>query len=402
MPLTDVTIRNIKNITKPTKFRDSVGLYLLCQPSSVEGGRMSMWWRFRYKFDGKEKMLSLGTYPEITLKRARERRDEARRDLAHGVDPGAKRKAEAVAAAATFEAVAREWFDTKKSGWVPSHGDRIMRRLEVNVFPWVGSVPVNAVSANSLLETLRRAEDRGVGETAHRCLHVCGQVLRYAVVTGRCDRDVSVDLRGALAPTRGAHFAAILDKPQLGALLRSFDTFDGTLVVQTALKVAPLVFVRPGELRHMQWSDVDFDQAVWRYETSKTKTQHIVPLARQAVALLREIHPLTSSSVYVFPSARSELRPMSDAALLAALRRMGYSRDDQTIHGFRAIARTMLDEELHFKPELIEHQLAHTVRDPLGRAYNRTQHLAERTEMMQKWADFLDELKAKGMTGFRG
>ena len=396
MPLTDVAIRNLKSVEKPTKLRDSVGLYLLCQPSTVPGKKMSLWWRFRYKFDGKEKMLSLGRYPEISLKEARDRRDAARRDIAHGIDPGAKRKAEASAAADTFEAVAREWLDTKKSGWVPSHGDRIMRRLEVNVFPWVGSVPVNAVSANLLLETLRRAEDRGVGETAHRCLHVCGQVLRYAVVTGRCERDISADLRGALAPTRGAHFAAILDKPKIGALLRAFDTFDGTFTVQTALKMAPFVFVRPGELRHMKWADVDFDQAVWRYETSKTKTQHIVPLARQVVELLREIQPLTSDSAFVFPSARSNLRPMSDAALLAALRRMGYAREDQTIHGFRAIARTMLDEELHFKPELIEHQLAHTVKDPLGRAYNRTQHLAERTEMMQKWADFLDELKAKG------
>jgi integrase len=394
MPLTDLAIRNIKSVEKPTKFRDSVGLYLLCQPSSVPGGRMSMWWRFRYKFDGREKMLSLGTYPEITLKEARERRDAARRDLAHGIDPGARRKAEAAASTDTFEAVAREWFETKKSGWAPSHADRIMRRLGVNVFPWIGGVPVQSLSATQLLETLRRAESRGVGETAHRCLNVSAQILRYAVVTGRCERDVSADLRGALAPTRGAHFAAILDKSKLGALLRAFDTFDGTLTVQVALRLAPLVFVRPGELRHMKWADVDFDRAMWRYETSKTKTQHIVPLARQAVALLREIEPLTSSSAYVFPSARSELRPMSDAALLAALRRMGYAKEEQTVHGFRAIARTLLDEELHFKPELIEHQLAHTVRDPLGRAYNRTQHLAERTEMMQAWADFLDKLKA--------
>lgn len=395
MPLTDATIRNAKPGEKPIKLFDERGLYLEVSPT---GGK---WWRLKYRFDGKEKRLSLGVYPDVSLRDARERRDATRKLLADGIDPSENRKAmkaaQADRAANSFEVVAREWFSKQAPTWAAKHGDRIIRRLERDIFPWLGGRPVADINAPELLITLRRIEARGAIETAHRALQNCGQIFRYAVATGRAERDPSGDLKGALPPAKGGHFAALTEPEQAAELLRAIDTYQGTFPVQCALKLAPLVFVRPGELRQAEWEHIDLDAAEWRYTVTKTGTAHIVPLATQAVAILRELHPLTRHGRYVFPSARTPngSRPMSEVALLAALRRMGFSKEEATVHGFRALARTVLDEVLGFRPDYIEHQLAHAVRDPNGRAYNRTAHLPERRKMMQAWADYLDGLKQR-------
>ena len=393
MPLSDTAIRNAKPGEKAVKLTDEKGLFLLVTPG---GGK---WWRLKYRFGGKEKLLSLGTYPQISLKEARERRDEARKQLAQGIDPGAQKKAMKAAktdrAANSFEVVAREWYAKQAPTWAANHGDRIIRRLERDIFPWLGGRPIAEVNAPELLGVLRRIEARGAVETAHRALQNCGQIFRYAVATGRAERDPSGDLKGALPPVKGGNFAAVTEPKQVAELLRAIDAYQGTFTVQCALRLAPLVFVRPGELRQAEWAHIDLDAAEWRYTVTKTGTAHIVPLATQAVELLREIHAITGRGRYVFPSARTPngSRPMSDVALLAALRRMGFSKDETSVHGFRAIARTILDEVLGFRPDLIEHQLAHAVRDPNGRAYHRTAHLPERKRMMQVWADYLDGLK---------
>ena len=392
MPLTDTAIRNAKPGAKPAKIFDERGLFLLVTPT---GGK---WWRLKYRFDDKEKLLSLGVYPDVGLKDARTRRDEARKLLADGIDPGENRKAQKAAkqdrAANSFEVVAREWYAKYAPNWAEHHGDRIIRRFERDIFPWIGGRPIADVTAPELLAAVRRIESRGALETAHRALGNCGQVFRYAVATGRAMRDPSSDLRGALAPVKGEHFAAITEPKQAAALLRTLDGYQGTLTVACALRLAPLVFVRPGELRNAEWADIDLDAAEWRYTVTKTDTAHIVPLATQAVAILRELHALTGAGRYVFPGARSNGRPMSDNAILAAMRRMGIGKDEMSGHGFRAMARTILDEVLGVRPDLIEHQLAHAVKDPNGRAYNRTAHLPERRKMMQQWADYLDKLKA--------
>nr|WP_245535905.1 site-specific integrase [Thiorhodococcus drewsii] len=270
---------------------------------------------------------------------------------------------------------------------------RIIRRLERDIFPQIGARPITAVTAPELLATVRRIEDRGALETAHRALQNCGQIFRYAVATGRAERDPSADLRGALPPVRGTNFAAVTDPPRVAEILRMLDGYTGTPTVRAALRLAPLVFVRPGELRKAEWKDIDLDAAEWRYTVTKTDTQHIVPLSTQAVAILRELEPITGRWRYVFPSARGADRPMSDNAILAAMRRLGIPKDEMSGHGFRAMARTILDEVLGFRPDFIEHQLAHAVKDPNGRAYNRTAHLQVRKVMMQAWSDYLDELK---------
>ena len=396
MPLTDTAARSAKPgftpkgepTSRPYKLADAAGLYLEVQP---HGGK---YWRLKYRFGGKEKRLSLGVYPEVSLAKARERRQQARQQLADGIDPSGHRKAAKAAgvehSSNSFEVVAREWFGRQQTMWNAQHAERIMARLERDVFPWIGSRPIAEVKPAELLGVLRRIEARGAIETAHRALGNCGQVFRYGVATGRCDRDPSPDLRGALPPVKATHFAAVTDANLVGPLLRSIHDYQGSLTVRCALRLAPLVFVRPGELRKAKWSDLDLDRAEWRYTVTKTDTGHVVPLSRQAVEILRELHSLTGRSPYVFPSARSASRPMSDNAILAALRRMGVGKDEMSGHGFRAMARTILDEVLGFRPDFIEHQLAHAVRDPNGRAYNRTAHLQERKRMMQRWADWLD------------
>ncbi len=392
MPLTDTKIRNARPGEKPIKMYDERGLFLQVTPS---GGR---WWRFKYSFDAKEKLLSLGTYPDVSLKDARTRRDESRKLLADGIDPGANRKAIKASrqdsAANSFEIVAREWYAKNAPDWARSHGDKIIRLMERDMFPWIGGRPIADINAPELLTVLKRIEKRGAVETAHRALSNCGQVFRFAIVTNRATRDPTGDLRGALSKSNGDHFAAITEPTEVAKLLRTLDGYEGTFVVMCALRIAPYLFVRPGELRQAQWADINLDKGEWRYLVSKTQTDHIVPLATQAVTILRDLHALTGNGRYVFPSARSYERPMSDNAILAAMRRMGISNSEMTTHGFRAMARTILDEILNVRADLIEHQLAHAVRDVNGRAYNRTAHLPERRKMMQKWADYLDELKA--------
>ncbi|MEO5813227.1 MAG: integrase arm-type DNA-binding domain-containing protein [Rhodanobacter sp.] len=396
MALTDTTIRTAKPAEKAHRLYDGGGLYLEISPV---GGKL---WRLKYRHEGKEKRLALGTYPDTGLKGAREKRDAARKLLAAGVDPGEQRKAAKAAgeerAANSFEVIAREWFAKHEPQWTQGHSSKIIARLENDAFPWLGRRPVADITAKELLATVNRIVDRGAVESAHRVLQYCSQVLRYAIATGRAVRNPAADLRGALPPVKSTHRAAIIEPHAIGGLLRAIDAYQGTFVTRCALRLAPLVFVRPGELRHAEWAEFNLDAAQWNLPAEKMKMRepHLVPLAPQAVAILRELQSLTGGRRYVFPSARSPQRPMSDNAVLSALRRMGYANDEMSGHGFRAMARTVLDEVLHFRPDYIEHQLAHAVKDPNGRAYNRTAHLAERRKMMAAWADYLDTLKTGG------
>ena len=393
VPLTDTKIRKVKPQSKPATFFDGSGLFLLVTPA----GRK--FWRFKYRFDGKEKLLAFGAYPEISLQDARQKREEARRQLAKGIDPGAVRKAQKQAkteSSETFEIIAREWYAKYTHTWKPSHSERLLRRLEHDVFPYMGARPIAEIKALELLVVLRRIELRGTLDTAHRVRSTCSQIFRYSVATGRVDRDPSVDLKGAIPPPHKGHMAAIIEPLKVGELLRAIDVYQGSFVVKCALRLLPLLFCRPGELRHAEWEEISFENAEWNIPEHKMKMKqaHLVPLSKQAKEILTEIKELTGASRYVFPSGRSFDRPMSDNALVAALRRMGFEKGETTAHGFRATARTLLDEVLQVRPELIEHQLAHAVKDPLGRAYNRTSHIIERKKMMQKWADYLDGLKA--------
>jgi len=394
MSLTDTAVRRAAAKKKPYKMYDSGGLFLLVTPS---GGK---WWRFKYRYNHKEKLLSLGTYPDITLKAARDRRDLERRKLADKIDPGINRKAVKAAwvdsQANSFEVVAREWMDKQSAIWSASNTNKIKRHLELNIFPWLGQRPIADILAPELLINLRRMEARGAVGAAHRVLQTCGQIFRYAIATGRATRDPAADLRGALQPMpKEKHRAAVTDPDAIGPLLRALYSYHGSVIIRCALRIAPLTFVRPGELRNAEWKEINFNKAEWNIpaERMKMKEPHLVPLSRQAVEVLKELHPMTGRGIYLFPSPRSNQRPMSDNAILSAMRRMGIGKDEMTGHGFRAMARTVLDEVLHVRPDYIEHQLAHAVRDPNGRAYNRTAHLPERRKMMQDWADYLEGLR---------
>lgn len=393
-PLSDTQVKNTKPRERDFKLFDGGGLFLLVTSG---GGKL---WHFKYRFGGKEKKLSFGTYPEVSLSDAREKREAARKQVAAGIDPGEARKAERVTgnerAENTFEAVAREWHTRQKGVWTEGHAIRTMQRLERDIFRCIGDRPISEITAPELLAVFRRIESRGAHETAHRARFVCGQIFRYAVATGRAERDPAADLKGALTPLKTRHHAAITDPKEVAALLRAIDGYQGSFVVRCALQLAPLFFVRPGELRQAEWAEIDLEAAEWNIpaERMKMKAAHLVPLSDQALAILRELHAVTGNSRYVFPSGRSFARPMSNNAVNAALRRMGFGTDEMTGHGFRAMARTILDEVLQVRSDFIEHQLAHAVRDPNGRAYNRTAHLAERRKMMQTWADYLDGLKA--------
>lgn len=393
MALSNTQIRKAKPDTKNYRLYDEKGLYIEVTPA---GGKL---WRLKYRFGGKEKRLALGAYPAISLKAAREARDSARSLLANQVDPGEHKKKQLAAHIThtedTFEAIAREWHTGKSRTWSAIHAKNVMSRLERNVFPWIGKRAIKELTVPEILKLLRRIEERGAHETAHRVQSNCSEVYRYAIAAGRAERNIVLDLRGALQPVVKTHLAAITEPQRVGQLLRMIDGYQGTPAVEAALKLAPVVFVRPGELRTAEWDAIDLDNAEWRFTVSKTQTEHIVPLATQAVEILEALHPITGRGQYVFPGARHPRRPMSDNAVLAALRRMEIQKDEMCGHGFRAMARTILDEELGFRPDIIEHQLAHTVKDPLGRAYNRTSHLEERKKMMQVWADYLDSLKAK-------
>ncbi|MDP3875428.1 MAG: integrase arm-type DNA-binding domain-containing protein [Methylobacter sp.] len=391
MPLTDTAIRNTKPTDKPYKMQDEKGMYLLVTPSG------SKYFRYNYRFNGKRKTLALGTYPVTTLKEARDKRDTAKRQIEGGIDPNENKKAikqsRAENAANSFEVIAREWYERNMTDKSEDHKKRAMGLFNRDIFPYIGSKPIVDIKPIELLN-VRPIEKRAV-ETAHRALQICGQVFRYAVATGRVDRDITPDLRGSLKQAKAGVFAAITDPKQVGELLRSIDSYTGSFVVKSALQLAPLIFVRPGELRQAEWEHIDLDAKEWRYLVTKTNTQHIVPLSKQAIEILTQIKPLTGNGRFVFPSARTPngSRAMSDVALLAAMRRMGITKEEMTVHGFRAMARTILDEVLGFRPDFIEHQLAHTVKDPNGRSYNRTAHLSERHKMMQHWSDYLDSLK---------
>lgn len=399
---------------KASKHPDGEGMHLEARPTGAG------WWRFRYRFAGKEGMLSLGTYPEVGLALARQRRKEAREQIAVGIDPSAARKAdkatkarlEAVTrivtaglpAPGTFEAVARDWVVTVHEAKVSeSHAARTVTRFENDVFPWIGTRPIGEIEPPELLTVLRRIEARGAIETAHRTKDACGQVFRFGIASGLCKRNPAADLREALRPVQTTHLAAIVEPDAVGKLLHDMDGYDGSPITRAALELSPLLLLRPGELRQMQWAWVDLDRAMLTIpaETMKrTKSgkengpPHLVPLAAQAVAVLRRVQPLTGGSPFVFPSSTSpKTRCMSENTVRSALRRMGYGNDDMTAHGFRAMARTMADERLHIDPKVIEAQLAHAVSDSLGTAYNRTQHLERRRELMTRWADYLDGLR---------
>jgi len=392
--LTDLECKKAAPKDKPYRLYDGGGLYLEVLPTGAK------YWRLKYRHSGKEKRLAIGVYPFVMAKQAREKAQDEKRKLSEGRDPSAERRAQKliakVVAENSFEAVAREWLVRRAPTLSEQHVLKVLVRLEKNLFPWIGSRPIAEITAPEILHALRRVEERGAVHTAKRLLQYAGQVFRYGVATGRCERDVAADLKGALTQEKEEHRPAITDPTKAGALLRAIDGYQGSLIARCALRLAPLLFVRPGELRHAEWSEVDLDKAQWNIPAEKMKMRlpHLVPLCHQAIAILREIHPLTGEGRYVFPSQRTADRPLSDNTINASLRRMGFdTREEMTAHGFRAMARTILDEVLGFRPDYIEHQLAHAVRDPNGRAYNRTAHLAERKRMMQQWADYLDKLK---------
>lgn len=407
MALTDTAIRTAKPKDKAYKLYDEKGLFLQV---TTNGGK---WWRFKYQFNGKEKLLSLGTYPEVPLAGrwqdpetkkiwidgARDKRDKARELIAGDIDPSDNRKAQKKTKdgnlANSFKVIAREWLATKMQTKSEGYQKNVLRRFELYLFPWIGKRPIGDISAPELLDVVRRIENQNKVETAYRTLQATGQIFRYAVQTGRVLRDVTSDLRGALTPSVTKHMPSFTEPQQVAELMRAIDGFTGTLTVQTALRLAPLVFVRPSELRKARWADIDLDAAEWRYFVTKTKTEHIVPLSTQAIKLLNDIKPLSGSGEFVFQGGHNPDKAMSEAAINAALRRMGYdTKTEITGHGFRAMARTILHERLNIDPHVIEHQLAHKVPDNLGNAYNRTKFLEQRKTMMQQWADYLDELKA--------
>ena len=393
MALTALQVKGAKPADKPYKLYDGGGLILLVQPTGAK------YWRYRYSFTGKEKLLALGVYPDLSLSDARALHSEARNLLAKGIDPSqAKRASKAAKLALTensFELIAREWHAKNLHTWKRSNADKLLNLLQNDLFPWLGKRPVGDITAPELLQTIRRIESRGVLETAHRARSLCGQIFRYAIATNKAERDPSADIRGALPPVKHKHHASITDPIKIGKLLRDIDGYTGTFIVRCAFKLSPLVFLRAGELRSAEWCEFDLDKAEWRIADGRMKKEgaHIVPLATQAVAILREIHPLTGSGRYVFPSAVSTLKPMSENAIRAALRSLGYTNDDMTPHGFRSMASTRLNEQ-GFNADVIEIQLAHIERNAIRAAYNYAQYLPERRRMMQHWADYLDGLKA--------
>lgn len=393
MPLTETKIKAIKPAEKTCKYADEKGMYLEVASS---GGR---WWRLKYRIVGKEKRLSLGVYPDVSLAKARELRDEARKLIAVGIDPSEVRKeakqAKVAAEANRFEVVTREWLASEAPHWAASHGVKVQQRLERDVLPWLGSRPVEAISAKEVLEVINRVASRGTGDTAYRVKQNIGQIMRYAFATGRVDVDVTSGLKGVVKKPKPGHYAAQTTPAGFAQLLRAIDGFTGTLEVKTALSLAPLVFVRPGELAGARWAEIDLEKGEWIIPAARMKRgkDHLVPLSKQAVALLTDLKPLTGHRELVFPG-RDHRKPISDMTLNAALRRLGYcTKTEHTTHGFRASARTLLHEELEIDSAVIEHQLAHRVPDALGEAYNRTKFIKARREMMQRWADYLDDLR---------
>jgi len=391
MKLKDTALKNAKPKDKAYKLFDGGGLYLEVTPA---GGK---YWRLKYRFGGKENRLALGVYPEVSLAAAREKRHETRELLRNNINPAIKRKmmksASAGAGANSFEVVGREWLAKFSPNWETSHTNNIKGRLERDVFPWFKGRAISEITAPELLDCLRRVEKRGALETAHRILQNVGAIFRYAIVTGRAERDISADLRGALPPAKQKHHPTITDPKAIGILLRLIDGYEGSFVTKCALKLAPLLFIRPGELRNGEWKELDIDKAEWRIppERMKMRQLHIVPLSKQAIAVLEELRPLTGSGKYLFPSERSRDRPMSNNTVNASLRRLGYGKEEMTGHGFRSMASTLLNED-GWNRDAIERQLAHGERDKVRGAYNYAELLPERRKMMQWWADHLDEM----------
>lgn len=394
MALTDPTAKNAKSKDKIYRLADEKGLYLEVHPNG------SKYWRHKYRFAGKEKRLAYGVYPEVTLKEARNARDDSRRLLREGVDPAKIKRTRKARqnweAENTFEAVSEEWFQKQIASWAESTAKKRRALLDNDLLPWLGKTPVNQLETADLLACLQRIEDRGALETAHNARQVLSQIFRYAKQTRRVDENPAQDLAGALKPKQTTHHAAITDPEEFGKLLKAIDDYEGTHVVRCLLKLCPLLFQRPGEMISMRWSEIDWKQSLWRLPADKMKTRqaHDVPLSTQAISILKDLEPLTGNLPYVFPNARRRKHHASPATINSALQKLGY--DTQKVHcahGFRASARTLLEEQLDFRLAWIEQQLAHKVRDSLGRAYNRTKHLPQRHEMMQKWADYLDELR---------
>lgn len=394
LSLTDVKVRSLKARDRQYKVADGRGLFLVITTNG------SKYWRFRYRFVDREKSLAIGVYPDISLAEARDKAHEARKMLANDIDPGAdkqnKKRERRLAAANTFEAIAREWFQKNSKQWVESHGGRVLNRLEKDVFPYVGRRPITELSAPEILTVLQRIEDRGAIETAHRTHQNFGQIFRYAIASGYAQNDPCPHLRGALKPIQQRHHASIVEPKKIGDLLRAINSYEGFFVTKCALRFAPLVFVRPGELRQAEWCEINLDSAEWRIPAVKMKMreQHIVPLSNQAVIILQELQMLTGSSKYVFPSIRSSKRPMSENTVLGALRRLGYTTDEMTGHGFRSMASTLLNEQ-GWNRDAIERQLAHAERNNIRAAYNYAEYLPERRKMMQHLADYLDSLVNK-------
>ena len=393
MKLTSAKVKSAEGKEKSYKLADSGGLYLLVKPN----GRK--YWRLKYRIGAKEKLLALGVYPTLSLKAARSAQDKAKLELRSGFDPAELRRTKRLevseVTANSFRVVSDNWFETKMLGKSKTHQERTRGILDKHLLPSLAHRPLAEVTAPDLLGVLRKIEATGAHYTAHRACQVFGLVARFSIASGLADRDVSVDLKGALVPPKKKHFAAITTPAQAGELMSSIANFDGAPVAKAALKISPLLFQRPGEIRHMEWSEVDLHAGVWEIPAEKMKMDapHMVPLSKQAVEILTQLQPLTGRSLYTFPLETIGLKPMTENTVRLALRKLGYSSDQHTPHGFRAMARTLLDEVLGFRVDWIEMQLAHRVKDPNGRAYNRTKYLEQRRHMMQRWADYLDELR---------
>jgi len=388
MPLTDTAIRGLKPTGKPQRVSDGNGLYLLVTPIGKKN------WRFRYVIQGRENMLSLGAYPQVTLKEARERCADVRKLVSNGIDPSLQKKAKTQSLHTTFEKVALEWLENQKPVWSAGYISMTTKRLEKNIFPFLGTRPVNEITPPELLAVLRKIELRGAVDQAHRIREICSQVFRYAIASGRAERDTAADLRGALKAHAATPRAALLDPQKIGGLLRAIDDFDGTFVVKCGLQLLALTFLRPGEVRFGEWTEVNFEEKLWCIPAARMKMrrEHLVPLSRQACELLQSLHTITGDEKLMFPGLRSPKTPISDATFIAALRRMGYAKDEMCAHGFRSMASTILNEQ-GYPADAIEKQLAHNPSNKIRGIYNRAEYLPERRRIMQDWADYLDGLR---------
>ena len=393
MPLTDTVIKNAKPKEIDVKLADEKGMYLLIKKSGAK------YFRLDYRFAGKRKTLALGVYPETSLKEARDKRDEARKLISNNLDPSEAKKSHKLQLVAeannSLKSIALEWHNKLKSKWSADHADRKWHYLEKDVFPVFGNTPIKNITPRELLTLFEKIQARGAIDVAHRVKGLCGEVFRYGIHTGKCDRDPTQDLKGVLAPKRNKHMATITAPEKIGELLRAIDGYEGDITTKCALRLTPYVMLRPGELRSAEWSEIDLEKKQWKIPHTKMKMPrpHIVPLANKVIEIFKIMQPITGDEKYVFPSVRSKDRPMSENTITAALRRMGFTKEEITAHGFRGMASTLLHEN-GFKSDVIETQLAHAERNKVKAAYNHAEYLPERISMMQWWADYLDSLKS--------